>query len=243
MESDKYCRDVVLQPIGVIHSCFSEKFAIPRQPGMVPAATAVLELWSPWNRHEMVRGLEQFSHLWVHFLFHETIAEGWKTTIRPPWLGGKKRVGIFASRSPHRPNHIGLSAVKLEAVRCEPGAVFLDLSGIDFLNRTPVVDIKPYIPYSDSLESASCGYDDGRMPEVSVTFSVEALAFCRIYKEATGRDLVQLIVEILRNDPRPASQKGHKRCFAMLLWDVNIRWKIEEGGDVLVEECAFIRVR
>ena len=77
MESDKYCRDVVLQPIGVIHSCFSEKFAIPRQPGMVPAATAVLELWSPWNRHEMVRGLEQFSHLWVHFLFHERFARNY----------------------------------------------------------------------------------------------------------------------------------------------------------------------
>jgi tRNA-Thr(GGU) m(6)t(6)A37 methyltransferase TsaA len=210
---------------------------------MVPAATAVLELLSPFNRHEMVRGLEQFSHLWVHFLFHETFAEGWKATIRPPWLGGKKRVGIFASRSPHRPNHMGLSAVKMEAVRCEPGAVFLDLSGVDFLNRTPVVDIKPYIPYSDCLESASCGYADGTTPEVSVTFSTEALTFCRIYEETTRRNLLQLIIEILRNDPRPASQKGHKRCFAMLLWDVNIRWKVEEGGDVQVEECALLKVR
>jgi tRNA (adenine37-N6)-methyltransferase len=243
MEFDNYCREVMLQPIGVIHSCFSEKFAVPRQPGMVPAATAVLELCSPFNRHEMVRGLEQFSHLWVHFLFHETIAEGWKATIRPPWLGGKKRVGIFASRSPHRPNHMGLSAVKLEAVRCEPRAVFLDLSGVDFLNQTPVIDIKPYVPYSDCLASASCGYADGTTPEVSVTFSAEAEAFCHIYDEATGRNIVQLIIEILRNDPRPASQKGHKRCFAMLLWDVNIRWQVAEGGDVQVEECALIKVR
>jgi hypothetical protein len=138
---------------------------------------------------------------------------------------------------------MGLSAVKMEAVRCEPGAVFLDLSGVDFLNRTPVVDIKPYIPYSDCLESASCGYADGTTPEVSVTFSTEALTFCRIYEETTRRNLVQLIIEILRNDPRPASQKGHKRCFAMLLWDVNIRWKVEEGGDVQVEECALLKVR
>ena len=234
---------MVIQPIGVIHSCFSEKFGIPRQANMVPAATAILELLPPCNRHEMVRGLEQFSHLWVHFLFHETITEGWKATIRPPWLGGQKRVGIFASRSPHRPNHIGLSAVKLEAVRCEPGAVFLHLSGVDFLDRTPVVDIKPYVPYSDCLETASCGYADGKIPQVTVTFAAEAMTFGLIYKEATGRNLVQLIDEILRNDPRPASQKGHKRCFGMLLWDVNVRWQVDEGGGVRVEECMYIKVR
>jgi len=230
---------VIIEPIGIIHSCFTEKFGIPRQPGMVPAATARLELLPPCNRSEMVRGLDQFSHLWVHFLFHETIAEGWKPTVRPPWLGGQKRVGVFASRSPHRPNHMGLSAVKLEAVVTDKGLVFLDLSGVDFLDQTPVFDIKPYIPYSDSLESASCGYAHGMQPEVPITFTAEAEAFCAGYQIETGRDILQLIREMIRHDPRPASQKKRKSRFGMLLWDVNIRWCVEEEG-VRVEECAPI---
>jgi tRNA (adenine37-N6)-methyltransferase len=233
---------VNIQPIGVIHSCFTEKFGIPRQSGMVPSATARLELLPPCNRQEMVRGLEQFSHLWVHFLFHQTVAEGWKPTIRPPWLGGQKRVGVFASRSPHRPNHMGLSAVKLEAIVSEKGSIFLDLSGVDFLNQTPVIDIKPYISYSDRLESVTCGYAHGMQPEVNITFDVEALAFCVAYQQETGRNVAQLIREMIRNDPRPASQKKHKSRFGMLLWDVNIRWRVDEDG-VRVEECAVITVR
>ncbi len=233
---------VNIQPIGVIHSCFTEKFGIPRQSGMVPSATARLELLPPCNRQEMVRGLEQFSHLWVHFLFHQTVAEGWKPTIRPPWLGGQKRVGVFASRSPHRPNHMGLSAVKLEAIVSEKGSIFLDLSGVDFLDQTPVLDIKPYVPYSDRLESVTCGYAHGMQPEVKITFDVEALVFCAGYQQETGRNVAQLIREMIRNDPRPASQKKRKSCFGMLLWDVNIRWRVDENG-VRVEECTRIKVR
>ena len=231
-----------MQPIGIIHSCFTEKFGIPRQAGMVPAATARLELLPPFNRDEMVRGVEQFSHLWVHFLFHRTVAEGWKPTVRPPWLGGQKRVGVFASRSPHRPNHLGLSAVKLEAIVKEKGSIFLNLSGVDFLDRTPVLDIKPYIPYSDCLPSASCGYAHGMQAEVRITFTAEASAFCARYESETGRNLTQLIGEMLRHDPRPASQKKHKSRYGMLLWDVNIRWCVEEEGGVRVEECAKIKV-
>jgi tRNA-Thr(GGU) m(6)t(6)A37 methyltransferase TsaA len=242
LETGEFPWEVTIRPIGIIHSCFTEKFGIPRQPGMVPSATARLELLSPCNRIEMVRGLEQFSHLWVHFLFHQTVAEGWKPTIRPPWLGGQKRVGVFASRSPHRPNHMGLSAVRLEAVAYENGTVFLDLSGVDFLDQTPVLDIKPYVPYSDCLQSASCGYAHGMQPEVQIIFSPEALAFCAGYQKETGRKLAQLVREMIRHDPRPASQKKNKSRFGMLLWDVNIRWRVEEDG-VRVEECARLRVR
>lgn len=226
-----------LTVIGVIHSCFTEKFGIPRQPGMVPAATAALELLPPFNREEMVRGLSDFSHIWIQFIFHETLAEGWKPTVRPPWLGGRKRVGVFASRSPHRPNHLGLSAVRLEAVVQRGGTIWLELSGIDLLDRTPVVDIKPYIPYSDCIATAAGGYAHGRLAALPVIFDAGPASFCRRYQEETGRNLGRLIEEMIRHDPRPASQKGSKSRFGMLLWDVNVRWSVEEGC-FRVEECA-----
>lgn len=226
-------------PIGIVHSCFTEKFGIPRQPGMVASATARLELLPPFNRQEMVRGLEQFSHIWVHFCFHETVAEGWKPTVRPPWLGGQKRVGVFATRSPHRPNHLGLSAVRLEAIVWEKGRLFLEISGIDFLDQTPVFDIKPYIPYSDCIPSASCGYAHGEQPVVDIVFSADAEIFCTEYLAKHGRNIRQLIEDLIRHDPRPASQKKNRKNFGMLLWNVNVRWSVE-GNRFFIETCAEI---
>ena len=228
-----------LEPIGIIHSCFTEKFGIPRQPGMVTSATARLELLPPYNREEMVRGLEQFSHIWVHFCFHETVAEGWKPTVRPPWLGGQKRVGVFASRSPHRPNHLGLSVVQLKAIVWEKKKLFLELSGIDFLDQTPVFDIKPYILYSDCVTSASVGYAHGEKPAGTVVFTEDAEIFCTAYLAQTGRNIRQLVEDMVLHDPRPASQKGNKNSFGMLLWKVNIRWRVE-GDCFLVESCQEV---
>ena len=225
--------------IGIIHSCFTEKFGIPRQPGMVASATARLELLPPFNRQEMVRGLAQFSHIWVQFQFHETLAEGWKATVRPPWLGGRKRVGVFATRSPHRPNHLGLSAVRLEGVVWDKGRLFLELSGVDFLDQTPVLDIKPYIPYSDCIPSASCGYALGEQPAVEIVFSSAADTFCTNYQDHTGRNIRRLIEDLIRHDPRPASQKKNRKNFGMLLWNVNIRWTVE-GTQFVIESCAKI---
>jgi len=231
--------EITIQPIGVIHSCFTEKFGIPRQPGMVKSAVAQLELYPAFNREEMLRGLEQFSHIWVHFLFHQTVAEGWKPTIRPPWLGGRKRVGVFACRSPHRPNHIGLSAVRLEAIVKKDQRYILELSGVDFLDKTPVLDIKPYVPYSDCLPSASSSYAHGNQADISVVFSEDPQNFCTHYEKETGRNLRQLIKEMIQNDPRPASQKNSRHRFGMLLWDVNIRWRID-GEEFVVEDCQKI---
>ncbi len=138
-----------INPIGVVHSCYTEKFGIPRQPGLVDKARATIELFSPYNRAEMVRKLESFSHIWVHFLFHDAVAEGWRPTVRPPGLGGQKRVGVFASRSPHRPNHLGISAVKLIGIKRVGQRLLLEVGGGDFLHGSPVFDLKPYIPYSD----------------------------------------------------------------------------------------------
>ena len=229
-------------PIARIHSCFSEKFGIPRQPGLAAKATARMEMLPPYDRSEMVRGLEKFSHIWIHFLFHDAITEGWRPTVRPPWLGGRKRVGVFASRSPHRPNFIGLSVVRLLEIHLEGKRLFLELAGVDFLDQTPVFDIKPYLPYSDRIIEATGGYAVEPKGAAEVEFSDEALAFCLAYQQEKGRDLSGLIREILQQDPRPASQKEDGRNFGMLLWDINVRWQVS-GRGFLVLACEPIMVR
>lgn len=229
----------VIKPIGKIHSCFTEKFGIPRQPGLVKSAVATLELFAPFSREEMVRGLDTFSHIWVHFLFHQTIEEGWKPTVRPPWLGGKKRVGVFASRTPHRPNHLGLSVVRLERIVIEKGHAQLELAGVDFLDQTPVIDIKPYTPYSDSIESAKISYANGEVAKSKVVFTQHAKSFCDTYQGETGKNIELLIIEVIQHDPRPASQKKNRSEFGMTLWDVNVRWRVETDGSFLVQGCEI----
>ncbi len=228
---------VQIEPVAVVHSCFVEKFGIPRQPGMVKSACAEVELLPPFNRKEMVRGLDAFSHLQLLFLFHGVLAEGWKPTVRPPRLGGRRRVGVFASRSPHRPNHLGLSAVRLDGIEVDRG-VRLQVSGVDLLDQTPVVDIKPYIPYSDAIADADAGFtavDDQGGVRPAVVFTDRAALFCSRYRKETGRELRRLITGILQCDPRPCSQRGRKSDYGMTLWDVNIRWRTE-GDQAVVDE-------
>ena len=228
-----------IQPIGIIHSCYTEKFGIPRQPGLVKSATARLEMLAPFNRMEMLKGLDRFSHIWLQFVFHETMTEGWKATIRPPWLGGRERVGIFASRSPHRPNHLGLSVVRLTGIVREGKGIFCDLAAIDLLDQTPVIDIKPYIPYSDRLMDASDGYTQPgeKSAPQNVVFTEEARDFCRRYEETTGRKLYNLIDETLSLDPRPASHRVRSGEYGTLFWDINVRW--QAGAEFfLVVNCA-----
>lgn len=129
-------------PVGIVHSCFKEKFAIPRQPQLAPAARGVLELLPPFDQGDAVEGLEQVSHVWLLFLFHQALEDKPRLKVRPPRLGGNKSMGVFATRATHRPNGIGQSVVRLEGV--EPGRLLL--SGIDLLDGTPVIDIKPYVP-------------------------------------------------------------------------------------------------
>ena len=195
------------------------------------------------REREMVRGLESFSHIWVQFIFHQAVEEGWKSTVRPPWLGGKKRVGVFASRSPHRPNHIGMSAVRLVDIRKESKKFILTLTGIDFLDQTPVLDIKPYLPYSDCIGTATGGYTKSGELDIEVLFSKEASLFCDSYEQETGRKIRLLIEEMIMQDPRPASQKGGKDRFGMLLWDVNIRWEIRGAKRCRFEVLECRRVR
>jgi len=203
------------------------------------AATAVVEFFPPYDREEMFRGLEDFSHIWVVFLFHDTVDEGWKPTVRPPRLGGQKRVGVFASRSPHRPNHLGMSVVRLTRVVVTNGSVQLELAGVDLLDGTPVVDIKPYIPYAESIPEASFGFTVETIPEVAVVFSTSASRFLVEYQEYTGRNLRQLVYQTLASDPRPASQRSLGREYGALFWNVNVRWRVVDQG-FEVFECEEV---
>lgn len=222
MENSK----IEIEPVGILRSCFSEKFGIPRQPGLVRSSRAEIELLPPYNRRELCVGLEEFSHIWVNFLFHGVVEDGWKETVRPPGLGGKKRVGVFATRSPHRPNHMGMSVVRYLGLRSSKGKTILDIAGVDLLDGTPIFDIKPYVAYSDSVPDASSSYA-GNINLLPVILTDEVESFCQKYEQETGRDLANLIKEVIAQDPRPVSQKGKRHDFGVLLWQVNVRFRVE----------------
>ena len=212
--------------IGVIHSCYRQKFGIPRQPGLVTAAEATLELLPPYNQENLVRGLDGFSHIWVHFIFHQTMAEGWRPTIRPPKLGGKRRVGVFATRSTHRPNHMGMSVVQLRGIESGNGQLMLHLVGVDILDGTPVIDIKPYLPYADAFPNAESGFAQQFISEIEVKLTDEAVSQCLQYEQDTGRKLIQLIKQVISQDPRPAYLVGtSERRHVTVLWDVSVIWE------------------
>ncbi len=222
-------------PIGVVHSCFREKFGIPRQPGLVPAARATLELLPPYNQPAAVRGLEGFSHLWLLFVFHGVPAGYWRATVRPPRLGGNRRLGVFATRSTFRPNPIGLTAAKLDHIAVRQGQVTLHLAGVDLLDGTPVLDIKPYLPYADRIAEAVGGFASATPEtELAVEFSPAASAFCAAWP---GGDLRELIDQILRQDPRPAYERASPtpRLHGMKLYDLDVRWETRDGVARVIE--------
>lgn len=224
-----------MEPIGIIHSCFKEKFGIPRQAGLAPSAHAELELFEPYGSPAAVRGLESFSHIWVIFRFHGCGEKKWRDTVRPPRLGGNQRVGVFASRSGFRPNAIGMSAVRLEGVSVSPLPVRLYLSGVDMLDKTPVLDIKPYLPYADCLPEALGGFAPQAPTAVmSVHFSDTAEAVCRQI-ESRHPMLRDLIVEMIQGDPRPAyyHDSPKKSSFGTRICDLEVKW-VCHGSSAIV---------
>ena len=217
-----------LQAIATIHSPYKEKFAVPRQPGLVPSATALLEMLPPFDDINAFSGLEDFSHLWLSFIFHKNKTDSdWQPMVRPPRLGGNKRVGVFATRSPNRPNPIGLSLVEFHGVIKKQGKLFLQLSNIDLVDGTPIIDIKPYIPYADSKPHAKAGFAQ-QAPEklMSVSFSQQSLMGLE-----DNPDLTALITEVLQQDPRPAYKKAKpdNKIYAMFLQQFNILWQVEDN--------------
>jgi tRNA-Thr(GGU) m(6)t(6)A37 methyltransferase TsaA len=229
--------DYLFQPIGIVHSCFPDKFGVPRQPHLAPAASGHIELLAPYAREEAVRGLEEFSHIWVIFVFHGANREQWKPTVRPPRLGGNRRVGVFASRSPQRANPIGLSLLRLDKVSCVDGRVRLDVSELDLIEGTPVLDIKPYLPYADSVADARAGYAPDAPPaSLAVEFSDRASGQLARFSERYP-ELQQLIVQVLQQDPRPAYQEqsdDSERIFGMRLYDLEIKWRMQNGQAVVL---------
>ncbi len=150
---------MVINPIAKIQNDFPSKFGIPRQSGRIPELTGKIIFEKEFRYEDAFRGLEQFSHLWLIWEFSENKKDDWSATVRPPRLGGNKRIGVFATRSPFRPNSLGLSCVKLEAIeKDEKYGIVLTVSGADLMNNTPIYDIKPYIPYADCIEQAQGGF-------------------------------------------------------------------------------------
>jgi tRNA-Thr(GGU) m(6)t(6)A37 methyltransferase TsaA len=229
------------KPIGIIHSCYKEKFGIPRQPRLVTEARAVLELLPPYNREEALKGLEGFSHVWIMFIFHASMREHWKATVRPPRLGGNRRLGVFATRSNFRPNPLGMSAVELENFGRENGKICLHLKGGDFLDGTPVVDLKPYVPFVDSIPDARGGFaHEAPAADLDVEFSPQARQFCLDQEKAAIPKLREFITQMLRNDPRPAyydSSNPQRESFGIRIYQFDVRWTMH-NGQILVTEIV-----
>lgn len=217
--------------IGRVRSCFREKFAIPRQPSLAPAARGVIELFPPYDQTEAVAGLEQVSHLWILFVFHAASAGPAHLRVRPPRLGGNQRIGVFASRATHRPNPLGQSVVRLDGL--EPGRLLV--SGIDLLDGTPVLDIKPYVPYADAPEGARNGLAEAPPRPIRVDWTTEALTQAQAAAQRLGEPVVELVEQCLAQDPKPAYQRpGPQREYGVRFWDLDVRWHYPTPDEVRV---------
>ena len=230
---------VTLNVIATVDSPYKEKFAIPRQPGIVSAAQGQLRLKGSANNIELVRGLEQFSHIWLLFVFHGTQAQGWKPLVRPPRLGGNKKLGVLATRSTFRPNPIGMSVVKLDRIEHQltthkESQVVLHISELDLLDGTPIVDIKPYVPYADIIEDAHGGYAH-QQPSNDIHIIFTDASATIIEENLTSYPTLRLLIEqVLSQDPRPAykQQSTDDKIYGMTLHEFNIQWQFD-GGDII----------
>jgi len=220
-----------LEPIGICRSPYTDKFGIPRQPRLVPAAEARVELLPPYDREEAFQALDGFSHVWLLFIFHADCLEaGWSPTVRPPRLGARTRVGVFASRSPYRPNPIGISAVAQHGLERQGKRLMLRVAGADLLDGTPIIDIKPYVPYADAIPDAEGGFAN-IPPEARFRVGFNELACQQLgEQDADGQlRLRELIEQVIAQDPRPGYMDRYpeRRKFVLQLFDLEIRWQID----------------
>lgn len=212
-----------LRVIARMESDFPDKFGIPRQSGLTSLASRIV--FEPEFRDpNALRGIEGWSHLWILWIFSEAVRPGWSPTVRPPRLGGNERVGVFATRSPFRPNNIGLSSVKLERVEhTENEGDVLIVSGADLMDGTPIIDIKPYVPYADAHPEASGGFAAEKFgKKLKVVFPEELLSRVEPGKREGLKDL-------LAEDPRPAVQDDPERVYGMRFSDVEIKFVVSDG--------------
>ncbi len=230
--------------IGVVRTPFADKYGTPRQPGLAANALGLIKLADDPDLRTALRSLSEFSHLWIVFVFHQHGGRNWKPSIRPPRLGGNRKVGVLSSRSPHRPNPIGLSAVKIEKIDVDAaGGAEIHVSGVDLLDGTPVLDIKPYIPYADSIPNANAGWADQAIVRACLSFSMEAGA---TLNELRMREpgFEGLLTDILALDPRPAFQKrevsledpkSEGASFGIKIGEHEIKYEIGAGGFLILQ--------
>jgi tRNA-Thr(GGU) m(6)t(6)A37 methyltransferase TsaA len=226
-------------PIGYVKTCFKEKFGTPRQAQMIPAAKGVLKLNPEARYAQALQELEKFSHVWLIFVFDRHTNQEWKPLIQSPRVD-MPRVGVFASRSPHRPNAIGLSAVKLESIDFKaPGGIEIHLSGVDLLDNTPVLDIKPYLPYADIIPDANTGWAKDAIDQFPVSFSSECQSTLEKNAHLDPPRTRELIEQMLSWDPRPASQRQtmpirapetEGRIFRFRITRYDVEWQVRNKG-------------
>lgn len=232
--------DLTITPVGIIHTPFKEKFGIPRQSGLVEEAIGTIELIGSYNSPEAVRDIENFGHLWLIFAFSQNEVGKWSPTVRPPRLGGNKRVGVFASRSPFRPNPLGLSLVKLVEVYKEGSKIYLKVSGVDLLDQTPIYDIKPYLPDIESIPHSDHSWRQGMDHQVEIEIQFSEYAQIQLDKRSDGKEVQALITNLLRQDPRPGHLRDGKNdelknTFAMKLLDFDLCWE-SNGKKAIITE-------
>lgn len=214
-----------IKPIAHIISEFPEKFGIPRQSGLVESLTGKIVFTKEFRNPDSLRGLEDFSHLWLIWEFSANRHSQWQPTVRPPRLGGNVHMGVFATRSPYRPNPIGLSCVEISKVDMHsPDGPVIYVKGADLMDGTPIFDIKPYIRYADSRPDAACGYVDDLMERrLRVRISPELVA------RVSDDDVLATLVETLSLDPRPSYHNDPNREYGLSFAGYNVRFVIEDG--------------
>lgn len=215
-------KPITVEPIGYIENVYKEKFGIPRQSGLSKSVISKIIFNEKYRVSNYFKGLEEFTYIWLLWQFSETTDKDIAPTVRPPKLGGNKRMGVFATRSPFRPNNIGLSSVKIESIeQCKQLGTIIYVSGADLMNGTPIIDIKPYLPYTDSHPDASNGFAlDDINGLLDVKCSDEILSKIPF-------DLVDGLFETLKHDPRPSYQNDKERVYGMSYADLQVKFKVD----------------
>ena len=215
--------DITMHTIAHIRTDLPEKFGVPRQSGLVPQLQGTIVFEPEYRNPDALRGLESFSHLWLIFRFHRAEREGWSPTVRPPRLGGNRRMGVFATRSPFRPNNLGLSCVKLEGVsRDEKLGPVIRVSGADLVDGTPILDIKPYLPYADCPRDATGGFTDSLEVEPLEVECDEALLAGLEAQQRAG------LMGVLACDPRPRYQEDPERVYGLAFAGKNVKFTVRD---------------
>ena len=222
--------NVTIQAIARMHSDFATKFGIPRQSGLVQELKSTIVFEPEFRNPDALRGIEDFSHLWIIWQFSEAVRQGWSPTVRPPRLGGNTRMGVFATRSPFRPNNLGLSCVKLLGMEhtSEFGTV-LHVGGADLMDGTPIFDIKPYISYADCQPEATGGFTD-----TAGDFLLE-VDFPAVLLHKLPAEKQDAAIQVLSHDPRPSYQRKPERIYGLTFAGYDIRFRVEEDTLTVVE--------